>query len=493
MNIKRLESRAQSISTQSWFNYLLLILITGLGAGFRFFKLGQWSFWIDEIFTINHALRHYGNLQLALENIPPATNWVPTSVILTAQALNLFAVSEWSARLASAVIGTLSIPVLYFPLKKIFGNQVTLIALLLLAVSPWHIEWSQTARFYTGLMLFYTLALIFYFYGLERDRPLYILIFMFLFYLATSERLFAVFLVPVVLGYLLLLKILPFERPPGFRARNLLLTLLPIAAAVSIEVLSLIKDGTSRFLGGFDWFFLYRLDDPFRLLSFIGFEVGVPLMCFSIFCGIYLVYKRSRAGLLLIVSAVVPIVLLLALNPFIFTKTRYIFMTLPSWIILGAVGIREILNETKSHGKILAVGLLFVFLADAAGSDLLYYQVNNGNRLDWKGAFSLVREQSQAGDELVTWFPEWEGYYWDQEILLWQDLDPEFVVSSGKRFWFILDDETQWGNTRMKSWMEENAELIKVLYLRRENDTYLKIYLYDPVSQIHTNGPPQES
>jgi uncharacterized membrane protein len=104
-----------------------------------------------------------------------------------------------------------------FSTEKIFGVQVALIALLLLAVSPWHIFWSQNARFYTSLMLFYAFALFSYFYGIESDRPLYIFAFIVLFYLAVSERLPAVFLFPVVLGYLLLLKILPFEKPSGLR------------------------------------------------------------------------------------------------------------------------------------------------------------------------------------------------------------------------------------------------------------------------------------
>lgn len=227
-------------------------------------------------------------------------------------------------------------------------------------------------------------------------------------------------------------------------------------------------------------FFLYRINDPLRLLSFIGFEVGVPLMCFSIFCGIYLIFKKSRMGLLVLISAVVPVVLLLAMNPFIFTKPRYIFMTLPSWIILGAVGIREVFNETKSLGKILALGFLVVFLAESMSSNLLYYQVNKGNRHDWKGAFSLVSQNRLKGDEVVTSWPQWEGFYWDKEIIIWESIDPEFIVSSGSRYWFIMNEEIIWGNMKMKNWMERNAQLMDVLYLRREDEFYLKIYLFDP-------------
>jgi 4-amino-4-deoxy-L-arabinose transferase-like glycosyltransferase len=187
-----------------------------LAAGLRFLKLGEWSFWIDEIYTINHAQVHFGTLELLLQNIPPFRNWIPVSVILTAQVLNTLGVSEWSARLVSASIGTLSIPILFFPTKRIFGSNVALIAVLLLAVSPWHIYWSQNARFYTSLMLFFTLALYAFYFGIEQDRSRYFLFFFICFYLAASERLSALIIFPVIFSYIAALWIFRLEKPKGY-------------------------------------------------------------------------------------------------------------------------------------------------------------------------------------------------------------------------------------------------------------------------------------
>lgn len=483
-SIKKIYVDLLQVLGKPWMQYLWLFLITLLAAALRFYKLGEWSFWIDEIFTINHAAAHFSTFDLVINNIPPARNWIPVSVMLTAQVLNILEINELNTRFVAVIFGIITVPVLFFIVRKLFNTRVALIASLFLALSTWHIEWSQNTRFYTALLLFYILALTIYYFGIEKDRPLYIVVFMFLLYLAASERFFAVFIIPVILVYILLLKILPFEKPPGLRIRNILLTILPVLAAIIIEIVSYIMDGTFRFLGGFDWFFLYQIYDPLRLLSFISFDVGVSLMCFSAFVGIYLVYKKSRPGLLLLINAVVPVVLLLSLNLVVFTKTRYIFMTLPSWIILGAVGIVEVLNETKSQRKILALGLLFVLLTDFASSNLLYYQVNNGNRHNWKGAFSIVNQTRIEGDEVVTSWPQWEGFYWDKAIVKWESLSPEIVISSGNRYWFILDEEIIWGNMEMKSWIEKNAELKDVLYLRREDEYYLKIYLFDPAPKV---------
>jgi 4-amino-4-deoxy-L-arabinose transferase-like glycosyltransferase len=468
--------------------YIALGLITLLAAVLRFYKLGEWSFWIDEIYTMGRAQAHYSSLEAVLRNMPPNRNWVPISTMLTAGALNLLGTSEWSARLVSAVIGVISIPVLYYPVKRLFSPGVGMAAALLLAVSPWHIYWSQNARFYTSLMLLYSLALFAFFVGLERDRPGYLLLSIVLLYLATSERLLALFMVPVVVGYLLLLKVLRFKVPPGLRARNLILLMLPVLAAGIIEVYSLVTNGTSRFLGDFAWFLLYRTDDPFRMLSFIAFSIGIPLMCLALFGGSYLLAQKNRAGLLTFTAAVVPVAFLLLLNPFIFTKDRYVFGTLYFWVVMAAVAVREMLARIGDRGKILAVGVLALLVADAAGNGLLYYHVNNGNRRDWAGAFALIKARSMEGDRVVAYWPELGNYYLGREVIFWEDIDPKAVMQSGERFWFVVDSETEWGNKEMKLWVERKAELVDVRYLRTPDDFALRIYLYEP-ERNHAGRP----
>src|SRR5262245_60946724 len=189
MRTQQMREKIAGLADRPWVPYASLALITLLAAALRFYRLGEWSFWIDEVFTVNHALAHFSTPQLILEHIPPNRNWVPFSVILTAQMLNMGGISEWSARLTSVLIGDLSIPLLYMPVKAIFGSRVALIAMLLLSISPWHIFWSQNARFYTALMLLYSLALFSFYFGLERNRPQFFIVFYLLLYMAMSERL----------------------------------------------------------------------------------------------------------------------------------------------------------------------------------------------------------------------------------------------------------------------------------------------------------------
>jgi hypothetical protein len=273
---------------------------------------------------------------------------------------------------------------------------------------------------------------------------------------------------------------LPFETPPGFRVRNLLLLALPGLVVGINEAYAWVVLRSFDFLGGLESFLSYPIDDPFRLLSFISFDIGIPLMSLALFGGLYLVLQRSRSGLLFLLGAVVPVALLLVLSPLMFTKARYAFVTLPFWAVLAAVAVKELVGQTKSRGKLLGIGVLMLLLADAAGADLLYYQINHGNRRDWRRAFTLIRERRTEDDIVVATRSEVGTYYLGEEVRWMGDIPPGFIAESDRRFWFVTDSESVWVTGEIREWVEENAELIDVLALRVPEDISLRIYLYDP-------------
>lgn len=479
-----LRDRTSNIINTVYLQYGLLFLITLLAVILRFYKLGDWSFWIDEISTINRAQIHYGNIEAVVGNIPPSRVWIPLSTILTAGTLNAIGVNEWSARLISAIIGVLSIPILYFPTKRVFGWQVALIAALLLAVSPWHLYWSQNARFYTSLMLFYSLASFAFFRWFDEDNLLYVPLFFLFLYLAMSERLLALLIAPVIICYLLIVWLLPEQKPPGLRLRNLLILIIPVIVVGIIEGINFYNLGYFRFLGSFGDFFQQQTEDPFRQGTFIAYNVGIPLLTLSLFSGLYLLLKKNRAGIFVFLSASVPLILVILLSAFYFTEERYALVTLPFWIILAAIAVKDLYSQTKNYGKLLAVGVLILLLADAAGANLMYFHVNHGNRRDWRGAFALVQERRRENDVIVSTWPELGEYYLKQEVISWRDIGPDDVEKSNERTWFVVipDMAWFWGSEDFYWWLSRNGELINVQYLRRLDNTNLYTYLYDPTS-----------
>lgn len=489
MQSKDIERDIAWLGTKPGAQYVWLGLITLLAAALRFYKLGTWSFWIDEIYTINHALSHFSTAQLILDNIPPARNWVPVSVMLSAQVFNVWMVSEFNARLVAAIFGIITIPALYFPIKNIFNTRVALIMVLLLAVSTWHLEWSQNARGYTSLLLFAWLAVFAFYFGFEKDRVSYFIWFFVFLYLSASERLIALFLVPALVLYLLAIKFLPIEKPVGLRAKNLYILLAPILFLGVYELYSLIRNGES-IIGAIlaeivSTFFGKPIESPFTQTIFQVFKLGVPLFALSLLSGIYIWRQRTRAGWLFVLNAVVPFFLVILVTPFMFTEERYAFITLPAWLALAAIGIDALLVRVKQYERILAFGLLFVLLADSSGANLLYYRINHGNRWDYRSAFEIVQANLQEGDMVVSTFSEMGNYYLKRDdVVRWDDINKETVENGGRRVWFVIIPDMTWytGTDDFYWWVSHYTRMIRTLYLRTVDNTNLEIYLYDPAA-----------
>lgn len=477
---RKIEHYTATLLTHSWLPYGLLILITGFAAVLRFYKLGEWSFWIDEIYTINHATSHFSTPELILDHIPPSRYWIPFSVILGAQIMNAWGVNEWSARFVSALIGVLTLPVLYFPLRKIFDKWVALIAVLLLAVSTWHIFWSQNARFYTSLLLFYTLALLVFYFAIERDRPVYFIAFYGLFYMAMSERIIAILIMPVIAVYLLLLWVLPFEKPAGFKLRNILYFSAPVIAFLLYEIFLFAATGDFIFASDIE-LLAPPIDTPIRLLTVTAFNIGIPILCLALFSGIFLVIKKDRAGLFFLVASSLPPLLIALANPFFFTVERYVFMTLMFWTTLVASGVAAMFKFAAKPITVISLGILFLLLADTAGDNLLYYQINHGNRLNWREAVGYVQERMQDGDVVVTSRAPLAGYYLGREALEFRDMQPADLEMIDVPIWFIMEYPGSWHSyPGSLDWIEDHARLCQFSFLRVMEQNYMLIYHFDP-------------
>ncbi len=472
---KRIETLPSILEDKTAYQYLVLLAIILLAIVLRLYGLGQWSFWIDEILTIQRAQVHI----LEAESIK---YWrQPPSLFLIAGALRLLGENEWSARIGPALLGVITIPVLYFPIRRMLGPIVGLIASLLLAVAPWHIFWSQNARFYSSLFLLYSLAYFALYFALDENRPWLILASLIFFFLGFRERVVAAFFIPVALSYIFGLKLLRFRLPPGYNKRNLALFLFPILGYLLYTLYLFAIGGNPPIVDSVRGFWGRPIDDPARVLILVTFNIGLALAAFAFLSGIYLLLERRRTGLFLMVGAIVPPLLLAMANPFFFTVDRYVFMSLSSWIILAAYGIKEVFSRLEGNGSLLTIGVLFVLLLDAAGAHLMYYQINEGNRLDWRTAMQIVDEKQLDGESVVSTRVALAAYYLDEEVIDLRQLGAVGLEQLSDRTWFVVDSEGLGHvGADTRNWLEENGELIEVLYLRVRENINLQIYRYDP-------------
>src|SRR3989338_1459032 len=90
----------------------------------------------------------------------------PLYMYLNIPTVSVFGLTPFAARLPSAFFGFLTVPLFYFLSKKLLENQkfvdaktTALIAMLLLAISPWHLQFSRVG-FEANVALFFSVATI---------------------------------------------------------------------------------------------------------------------------------------------------------------------------------------------------------------------------------------------------------------------------------------------------------------------------------------------
>lgn len=112
----------------------------------------------------------------------------------------VFGLHEWTIRLPAALIGAFTVLVLFLFVKHVAGYKEALISSLLLAFSPWHLQFSRTGL--RAIVLPFALILALYFFNKFKDNPKNLLLSSFLFVLSlytySSARVFIPLLLLVI-------------------------------------------------------------------------------------------------------------------------------------------------------------------------------------------------------------------------------------------------------------------------------------------------------
>lgn len=154
----------------------------------------------------------------------------------------LFGLNEFSVRLLSGLVGCATLPVFYLLAKKIRGTGFGLLALLVLALNPWHIMISRWALESNLLPFFLLLGIFFIIKSRERSvyMPLSALVFALSLYAYGTAFIFLPFFFLICFVYLLIcreLKIKVFL----FSLAVFLIIALPIILCNIINILELGK------------------------------------------------------------------------------------------------------------------------------------------------------------------------------------------------------------------------------------------------------------
>lgn len=147
-----------------------LLIIIAVGAALRVYKLDGDSLWLDEASSVKFAKEQpAGIIETTSKDVHP-----PLYYFALHYWMKLFGDTETAARLLSALFGIFCLPVVYKITAHLFDRSTALLATLLLALSRFHLEFSQEARMYSLLVLL-SLCSIYFFIKLLENGSRYAL------------------------------------------------------------------------------------------------------------------------------------------------------------------------------------------------------------------------------------------------------------------------------------------------------------------------------
>lgn len=154
-------------SQVAWGPWALVLLATVVGAWLRLQGAGTWALWIDEAHTWRDATLPWN------EFLQGADRWkyaLPFLLLRGLLALGWIGEDPWSLRLPFVVVGILTVPLMAIAGRRLVGVWPAVLAAWLLALNPWHVFWSQSARGYALVVFGSVLASERAFAVAERGR-----------------------------------------------------------------------------------------------------------------------------------------------------------------------------------------------------------------------------------------------------------------------------------------------------------------------------------
>jgi hypothetical protein len=172
----------------------------------------------------------------------------------------------------------------------------------------------------------------------------------------------------------------------------------------------------------------------------------------------------------------------MTISPFHYTANRYIFISLPSWLVLAAVASVTLIKNANRSFKFFALGTLLILLVHPIVEDALYYVYQNGNRDNWKAAFAYIEQYRKPSDLVVSVNPGLANYYSSAPSIFVPKLNLDEVEAGDQRVWFVEDMTFPEKFPKIYDWVTRNAQLVSVHDVPFQARIFtMRVYLLDPL------------
>ena len=363
--------------------FILLIFFCALLL--RLVNLGALSLWTDEPCHLYVAQSMQQNDSFELPSGQPYAR-AKVYAYLTVLSTMLFGFNEFGIRFPSALFGFFSLVLFFFMTKRLLGNSIATVILLLLAVLPLEIGWARVARFYSLFQFFTMLVWYFFYVGfVEADAPLtksvtvvkfhpkeiisnwnikwgYLLLCLVSFTMALSIQQIGIFLVLPIIVYIVLCNVY-------------------ILSKSKITVLLVSKYFVFLLLSGLSFIVLFFMFSKVRnlieygltyapefakgssasdRLEYIKFILGKDLFPLGAFFVIGLIQSIIRLNKIVVYSALFFIIqIFLFTFVFSYRLSQYIYNVIPFFILVASYAIVNVM-EKENEAFLKIKNYLFV-------------------------------------------------------------------------------------------------------------------------------------
>lgn len=461
----------------------VLLVLACLFALLRFWRLGEWSLWIDEAYT-------FADWKFSLDG---GQIWNPLGYVAIGQTVAFLGghADEFSLRLLPAIVGCSCIPLTWWAFRDTLGGRRAALVALVLAVSSWHIFWSQSARFYTMAMALSLLGSGIALRGLWRGKLVRSSIGL---AVAAAAAAFHPTAALVAAGLcfaplLVRLRSPELQQKAGRAASAIGLFALLAALIASPWFISALRQHqenkpTSALLSG-----------PLHLGLTVGYFYTPLLSVLALVGALWAWWRRDIVGLFATAVVLVALGGALVLSLAMQMTAQYTFSLLP-WVIFVAV-VPYGRERGWAGSPLASFGWPALLVLPALAGTALYFSSRGGERSRWREAYEWVDDEREPGDLILGHAaPIGEFYLGDA------DRDPRrpralsplgFWFGEGARRWNRKDRRVwvvirpQWlpqlserDRASLTTWLAEDCRLMRRFpVLMDGRDLELLVYLRD--------------
>lgn len=374
----------------------ILLSLTLIGCVLRLFNLGFNSLWLDEASTYSFAklsIPEIWQATTAGEFNPPLFYWIE-HIMLT------FGNNEVILRFVPAILGILTIPLVYYIGKEFVDRNVGIIAAALCTVSPFLLFYSQEARAYSMGLFFVAFATVFFLKALKTNNLSHWILFGILSALAFWSHFYTLVIIGTLFLYALAVKIPEIIK--DIRAFKPLVAAGAVFAVICLPLLlATIQLFAKRTSGGptFGIQGIGIILETFRELS--GFSTELMYLFLILFAiGVVQAFLLDRKkGILLAVLMFLPFAISWFLSFRIPMVPRYLIILAPIFFIGIALAYKPVFTFINNRGVVYGFMAILILLSVTTPFFLGYYTAYT--KEDWRGLSQQMHQITKQGDAIV--------------------------------------------------------------------------------------------